>query len=251
MNWVWFHRLGSPPYIYGLAAKLTPWFGWLAAICLLYGLVGGLYLAPRDYQQGDAFRIVYVHAPSAWLSLMIYSTMATAAAVGLIWRIKVAHAVAASCAPIGAWFTIATLGTGMLWGKPMWGAYWAWDPRLTAQLVLLFLYVGYIGLRAGIEDIQRADRASAVLAIVGVVNVPIIKYSVEWWNSIHQAPTVMKMGKPTMVPEMLIPLLTMFVGFTLLFACLMLIRLRGELLRRERSATWIKEALGAKTAVPA
>jgi heme exporter protein C len=125
----------------------------------------------------------------------------------------------------------------------MWGAYWAWDPRLTAQLVLLFLYVGYIGLRASIEDLQRADRASAVLAIVGVVNVPIIKYSVEWWNSIHQTPTVMKMGKPTMVPEMLIPLLTMFLGFTLLFAFLMLVRLRGELLRRERSASWIREAV--------
>ncbi len=245
MNWVWFHRLGSPPYVYGLARTLTPWLGWLALLAIGYGLIGGLVFAPADYQQGDAFRIVYVHAPSAWLSLMIYTTMAVAAAVGLIWRIKVGHAVATACAPIGAWFTIATLGTGMLWGKPMWGAYWAWDPRLTAQLVLLFLYMGYIGLRAAIDDVQRADRASAVLAIVGVVNVPIIKYSVEWWNSIHQAPTVMKMGKPSMAPEMLVPLLVMFLGFTLLFATLMLMRLRAELLRRERTATWIREVVAA------
>ena len=130
--------------------------------------------------------MVYVHAPTAWLSLMIYTTMAVAAAVGLIWRMKVAHAAAAACAPIGAWFTVAALGTGMLWGKPMWGTYWVWDPRLTAELVLLFLYLGYMGLRAGIEDPAKADKASAVLAVVGVVNVPIIKYSVEWWNSLHQ-----------------------------------------------------------------
>ena len=129
---------------------------------------------------------------------MIYTTMAVAAAVGLIWRMKVAHAAAAACAPIGAWFTVAALGTGMLWGKPMWGAYWVWDPRLTAELVLLFLYFGYMGLRAGIEDPRKADKASAVLAIVGVINVPIIKFSVEWWNSLHQTATVMQLGKPTM-----------------------------------------------------
>ncbi|MEZ5474742.1 MAG: heme ABC transporter permease [Steroidobacteraceae bacterium] len=245
MNWTWFHRLGSPPYIFKLAGTLTPWFAWLAAVAIAYGLVGGVGLAPADYQQKDAFRIIYVHAPSAWLSLMIYTTMAVSAAIGLIWRIKVSHALAAACAPIGAWFTVAALGTGMLWGKPMWGAYWAWDPRLTAELVLLFLYMGYMGLRAGIEDTQRADRASAVLAIVGVINVPIVKYSVEWWNSLHQSASVMKLGKPTIVPEMLIPLLVMFVGFTLLFFALVLVRLRAEILRRERTASWIREVLAA------
>jgi len=214
-------------------------------VAIAYGLVGGVGLAPADYQQKDAFRIIYVHAPSAWLSLMIYTTMAVSAAIGLIWRIKVSHALAAACAPIGAWFTVAALGTGMLWGKPMWGAYWAWDPRLTAELVLLFLYMGYMGLRAGIEDTQRADRASAVLAIVGVINVPIVKYSVEWWNSLHQSASVMKLGKPTIVPEMLIPLLVMFVGFTLLFFALVLVRLRAEILRRERTASWIREVLAA------
>ena len=197
-TWTWFHRLASPPHVYAFARRWTPWFGGFAALAMVVALYGGLVLAPEDYQQKDAFRMVYVHAPTAWLSLMIYTTMAVAAAVGLIWRMKVAHAAAAACAPIGAWFTVAALGTGMLWGKPMWGAYWVWDPRLTAELVLLFLYFGYMGLRAGIEDPVKADKASAVLAVVGVINVPIIKFSVEWWNSLHQTATVMQMGKPTM-----------------------------------------------------
>jgi heme exporter protein C len=206
-------------------------------------LYGGLVLAPEDYQQKDAFRMVYVHAPTAWLSLMIYTTMAVAAAVGLIWRMKVAHAAAAACAPIGAWFTVAALGTGMLWGKPMWGAYWVWDPRLTAELVLLFLYFGYTGLRAGIEDPAKADKASAVLAVVGVINVPIIKFSVEWWNSLHQTATVMQLGKPTMNGDMLWPLLLMLLGFALYFVTVLLIRLRAELLRRERNASWVREVV--------
>jgi heme exporter protein C len=187
--------------------------------------------------------MVYIHAPSAWLSLMVYSTMAVAAAVGLIWRMKVAHAAAAACAPIGAWFTVVALGTGMLWGKPMWGAYWVWDPRLTFELILLFLYLGYMGLRAGIEDPVKADKASAVLAVVGVVNVPLVKYSVEWWNSLHQTPTVMKMGKPSMDFDMLWPLLLMFVAFALYFVAVLLTRLRAELLRRERNASWIREVV--------
>ena len=242
MSWVWFHRFGSPPWVYGFARRWAPWFGGLAAIAMLVGLYGGLVLAPPDYQQKDAYRIVYVHAPSALLSLMIYTTMAVAAAVGLIWRIKVAHAAAAACAPIGAWFTVATLGTGMLWGKPMWGTYWAWDPRLTSELVLLFLYFGYMGLRAAIEDPQKADKASAVLAIVGVVNVPIIKYSVTWWNSLHQPPTRL-IGEADMAGNMVWPLITMFGAFGLYFAAVFLVRLRAELLRRERNASWIREVL--------
>jgi heme exporter protein C len=243
MAWTWFHRLASPPHIYGLAGRLTPWFAWPAAVLIAAALYGGLWLAPPDYQQGDGFRIIYVHAPSAWMSLMVYTTMAIAAAVGLIWRMKVAHAVAASCAPIGASFTVAALVTGMIWGRPMWGTYWTWDPRLTSELVLLFLYVGYMGLRSAIDDPQRADRASALLAIVGVVNVPIIHYSVTWWNSLHQAPSVMKIGKPSIELAMLVPLLIMLLGFTLLFAALLLTRLRAEVLRRERAASWLKEAL--------
>ncbi len=243
MNWTWFHRLASPPHVYGFARRWAPWFGGAAGIAMVVALYGGLVLAPPDYQQKDAFRMVYVHAPTAWLSLMVYSTMAVAAAVGLIWRMKVAHAAAAACAPVGAWFTVAALGTGMLYGKPMWGAYWVWDPRLTAELVLLFLYLGYMGLRSGIEDPVKADKASAVLAIVGAVNVPIIKFSVDWWNSLHQTATVMRLGKPTMSGSMVWPLLLMLLAFLLYFIAVLLVRLRAELLRRERNASWIREVL--------
>jgi heme exporter protein C len=243
MAWTWFHRLGSPPYIYSLAARLTPWFGWPAALLILGGLYGGLFVAPPDYQQGDGFRIIYVHVPTAYMSVMVYTTMAVSAAVGLIWRIKVAHAVAASCAPIGASFTFCALATGSLWGAPMWGTYWEWDPRLTSELILLFLYLGYMGLRAAMEDVQRADRTSAVLAIIGVVNVPIIHFSVVWWNSLHQASSLLRPGGPAIQGAMLVPLLIMILGFTLFFVTILLVRLRGEVLSRERSASWIREAV--------
>lgn len=243
MGWAWFHRFGSPPHMYRLAGTLMPWFAWPAGLLILSALYLGLFVAPPDYQQGEGFRIIYVHAPSAWLAVMIYAVMATAAGVGLIWRMKVAHAVAASCAGVGAWFTAVSLLTGMLWGKPMWGTYWVWDPRLTAQLVLLFLFLGYMGLRSGIDDLGRADRASAVLALVGVINLPIIRYSVEWWNSIHQAPSVMKMDRPSMPMDMLAPLLMMLLGFSLYFGAVLLLRLRAEILRRERHANWIREVV--------
>jgi len=243
MAWTWFHRLGSPPYIYSLAARLTPWFAWPAAFLMLGGLIDGLVLSPPDYQQGDGFRMMYVHVPTAYMSIMIYTTMAISAAVGLIWRIKVAHAVAASCAPIGASFTLCALVTGSLWGAPMWGTYWEWDPRLTSELILLFLYLGYMGLRSATEDVLRADRISAVLAIVGIVNVPIIHYSVIWWNSLHQAPSLMRLGRPTIEISMLIPLLIMLLAFTLFFVAVLLVRLRAEILSRERSASWIREVV--------
>jgi heme exporter protein C len=243
MNWTWLHRFGSPPYAYRLAQRLTPWFAWPAGILCVLALYGGLVLAPPDYQQGEGFRMIYVHAPTAWMSLMVYTSMAFAAAVALIWRMKVAHAAAAACAPIGASFTFAALVTGSLYGEPMWGTWWQWDPRLTSELILLFLYLGYMGLRAAIEDTQRADRTSAVLAVVGVVNVPIIHYSVTWWNSLHQAPSVMRFGKPQLSPMMLWPLLMMLLGFTLLFVALLLVRLRAEILARERNASWIREEL--------
>jgi heme exporter protein C len=171
--------------------------------------------------------------------------MAFAAAVGLIWRMKVAHAAAAACAPMGASFTFAALVTGSLYGEPMWGTWWEWDPRLTSELILFFLYLGYMGLRGAIEDTQRADRTSAVLAVVGVVNVPIIHYSVTWWNSLHQAPSVMQLGKPKLAGSMLWPLLAMLLAFTLLFVALLLVRLRAEILARERNASWLQEELAA------
>lgn len=245
MTWTWFHRFGSPPYFYRVAGTLAAWFGWMAAMAGVAGLVGGLGLAPPDYQQGEGYRIIFVHVPAAVLSTMAYSVMATASAVGLIWRMNVAHAVAASCATVGAWFTVVALATGSLWGRPMWGTYWAWDPRLTSELVLLFLYIGYQGLRGAIDDTARADRACAVLALVGVVNLPIIHYSVDWWNSLHQGHTLLKFGKASMPASMLVPLLLMMLAFTLYFAAIMLTRARGEVLRRERSARWISEAIGA------
>jgi len=206
-------------------------------------VVGGLVFAPPDYQQGDGFRILYVHAPSAWMSLFTYIVMALAAAIGLVWRMKVAHAVAASCAPIGAAFTACALVTGAVWGQKMWGTWWVWDARLTSELILLFLYFGYMALRSAYDDQQRADRASAILALVGVVNVPIIHYSVVWWNTLHQAASVSKMARPSIAPEMLVPLILMFFGFNILFGAVLFTRVRGEVLLRERSADWIRAVL--------
>jgi heme exporter protein C len=245
MNWTWLHKFASPPHAYRLAGRLAPWFGWPAFLLIVVGLYGGLVLAPADYQQGDAFRILYVHAPSAWMSMFIYATMAVAAAIGLIWRIKLAHAVAAASAPVGAWFTFVALTTGAVWGKPMWGTWWVWDARLTSELILLFLYVGLIALRASIDDRDRADRASAVLAIVGVVNLPIIHYSVYWWNTLHQGATITKLGKPSITGETLWPLLTMMVAFTLYYGGVLMLRLRAEILRRERDASWLQKELAA------
>src|ERR1700746_2600460 len=232
MAWTWFHRLGSPPYIYSLAGRLTPWFAGPAALLILGGLYGGLVLAPPDYQQGDGFRIIYVHAPSAWMSLMVYTTMAVSADIGLIWRIKVSHAVAASCAPIGASFTFCALVTGSLWGRPMWGTYWEWDPRLTSVLILFLMYLGLIALWRAVEDPTRAARAAAVLTLVGAINLPIIKFSVDWWNTLHQPASVMRMGGPALDRAFLIPLLVMAVAFSLLFVTLHLAAMRNEILRR-------------------
>jgi len=215
----------------------------VAAIAIVCGLIGGLGVAPPDYQQGDAFRIIYVHVPSAYMSLFCYTTMAVAGAIGLIWRIKMAHALAAATAPIGASFTALALVTGSLWGKPMWGTYWAWDPRLTSELILLFLYAGVMSLRPAFEDPARGDRAAALLAIVGLVNVPIIHYSVQWWNSLHQGATIAKIGKPSMPGSMLWPLLTMLLGFMCFYGAVVCIRLRGEVLNRERQSAWVREAI--------
>lgn len=239
-----FHKLASPPHFYELSARLAPWFltGGLALIG--YGAIAGLFFAPPDYQQGDAFRIIYVHVPAAYLSMMAYVVMAVAAAIGLIWRMKLAHAVAAAAAPLGAWFTFLALATGSIWGRPMWGTWWEWgDPRLTSELILLFLYLGYMALRSAIDDTARADRASAVLALVGAVNVPIIHFSVEWWSSLHQGPTLVREGGPAIAPAMLYPLLVMIAGFTLYFGAVLLARVRTEVLCRERRARWVRRLI--------
>jgi heme exporter protein C len=242
--WTFLHKLASPPHFYRLASQLIPWLAVLAVVLIAYGTFTGLFVAPPDYQQGDAFRIIYVHVPAAYLSLLAYVVMAAAAGIGLIWRMKLAHAVAAAAAPLGAWFAFLALATGSIWGRPMWGTWWEWgDPRLTSELVLLFLYIGYIALRGAIDDLSRADRASAVLALVGAVNVPIIHFSVEWWSSLHQGPTLIRAGGPAIEPAMMYPLLAMIFGFSLLFGALLLHRVRSEVLSRERRARWVRELL--------
>jgi heme exporter protein C len=241
--WTWFYRLASPPTVYRTAAVAMPWFMTVAVIAILCGLIGGLGFAPPDYQQGDAFRIIYVHVPSAYMSEFCYSVMAIAGAIGLIWRIKMSYALAAATAPIGASFTALALFTGSLWGRPMWGTYWAWDPRLTSELILLFLYAGVMSLRPAFEDAARGDRAAALLAVVGAVNLPIIHFSVVWWNSLHQGATIAKIGKPNIPGSMLWPLLTMLVGFSCFYGAVACMRLRGEVLNRERQSAWVREAI--------
>ncbi len=240
-----FHQLGSPKHFYRIAGS---WIPWLAAVCgllMLYGLYQGMVVAPTDYQQGDSYRIMFIHVPSAWMSLFIYVVMAAAGAIGLIWHMKLAEVIAISSAPIGASFTFLALVTGSIWGKPMWGTWWVWDARLTSELILLFLYLGVMALYGAIDDKRTAARATAILAIVGVVNIPIIHYSVEWWNTLHQGPTVTKFGAPSIDIRMLIPLLVMAVAFKLFYLLVVLMRARVEVLERERNARWVRELVEA------
>ncbi len=224
-----------------MAGRLIPWLGWACLLIMLAGLYYGLVEAPPDYQQGESYRIMFIHVPSAWMSMFIYMVMASAGAIGLIWRIKLADIVASASAPIGAAFTFLALVTGSLWGKPMWGAWWVWDARLTSELILLFLYLGFIALQASIEDPRNAARAGAVLALVGVVNIPIIHYSVEWWSTLHQGPTVTKFDKPSIHISMLIPLLLMALAFKLYYATSVLMRARSDVLLREQNSRWVKD----------
>ncbi len=236
-----FYKYAAPQHFYRLAQFLTPWLGTVTAILIAAGLYGGLVLAPADYQQGDSYRIMFIHVPSAWMSLFVYMVMAIAGAVTLIWRVKIAEVIASCSAPLGASFTFLALVTGSLWGKPMWGTYWVWDARLTSELILLFLYMGFMALEAAIEDKRTAARACAVLALVGVVNIPIIHYSVEWWNTLHQGPTVSKFDAPSIHLSMLMPLLIMTFAFTLYYTTALLIRARCEILAREQSAAWVRQ----------
>jgi heme exporter protein C len=236
-----FHQLGSPKHFYRIAGRWIPWLAVLCVLLMLYGLYQGMVVAPTDYQQGDSYRIMFIHVPSAWMSLFVYMVMAGAGAVGLIWHMKLAEVIAISSAPIGASFTFLALITGAIWGKPMWGAWWVWDARLTAELILLFLYLGVMALYSAIEDKRTAARAIAILAIVGVVNIPIIHYSVEWWNTLHQGPTVTKFDAPSIDLRMLIPLLVMAVAFKLFYLLVVLMRARVEVLERERNAQWVNE----------
>jgi heme exporter protein C len=236
-----FHKMASPRYFYNIAGRFIP---WLAALCLLFILAGlyyGLIVAPPDYQQGDSYRIMFIHVPAAWMSMFVYVVMAGAGLIGLVWHIKLAEMIAISSAAIGASFTFLALVTGSLWGKPMWGTWWVWDARLTSELILLFLYLGVIALYNAVEDKRTAARSTAILALVGVVNIPIIHFSVEWWNTLHQGSTVTKLGAPSIDISMLIPLLLMAVAFKLYYALVVLMRARCEVLERERNTQWVRE----------
>jgi heme exporter protein C len=241
--WLFFHKLASPKHFYRISGRLIPWLAVLTGILLVAGLYLGLFVAPPDYQQGQSYRIIFVHVPSAWMSLFIYTFMAVLGAIYLIWNIKLADVMARSSAVLGAAFTFLALATGSLWGKPMWGAWWVWDARLTSELILLFLYLGYVALVTAIEDTRTAARAGAVLILVGVVNIPIIHYSVEWWNTLHQGPTVTKLDKPSIHLSMLIPLLLMAGAFQLYYFTVVLMRARVEVMERERKSDWVRGEL--------
>jgi heme exporter protein C len=246
MNWTWFHKLGSPKWFYEISGRWLPWLACAAALLIVVGTVWALAFAPPDYQQGNSFRIIYIHVPAALLAQSCYIMLAVAGAVGLIWKMKLADVAVQQAAPIGAWMTFIALFTGAVWGKPTWGAWWVWDARLTSMLILLFLYFGIIALGQAITNRDSAAKACAVLAIVGVVNIPIIKYSVEWWNTLHQPATFKLTEKPAMPAEMWVPLLIMVIGFYCFFACVLLMRMRLEVLRREARSSWAKAEVRAQ-----
>ncbi|WP_299494113.1 heme ABC transporter permease [uncultured Shewanella sp.] len=239
--WKWLHSYADPQKAYRLSNILLPWFSYLAMLFIGVGTLWGLLFAPSDYQQGDSYRIIFIHVPAASMSMTAYVAMASASFVGIVWQIKSADWVAASIAPVGAVMTFIALITGAAWGKPMWGTWWVWDARLTSELILLFLYLGVIALYASFEDKVLAARAAGILAIVGVVNIPIIKYSVEWWSSLHQPSTIKITEESTMSSDMLYPLLINIGGFGLLLGAITLLRFRTEVLTRNSMRSWVRE----------
>jgi heme exporter protein C len=238
--WKWLHSYADPERAYKLSNTLLPWFTLLALILLGVGTTWGLLFAPMDYQQGHSFRIIYIHVPAASMSMAIYMAMASASFIGLVWQIKSADWVAASMAPIGAVITFIALFTGAAWGKPMWGTWWVWDARLTSELILLFLYLGVIALYASFEDKVIAARAAGILTLVGVINIPIIKYSVEWWSSLHQPSTIRFTEESTMSTDMLYPLLINIAGFGAMIGAITLVRFKAEILARNGMRPWVR-----------
>ena len=235
----WF-KYSAPSTFYGLAGKLIPWFAWPAAILFGIGFYIGFFVAPTDAVQSEAYRIIFIHVPASILSMFIYLIMAGYAALGLIFKTRLSAMMASALAPTGALFAFISLWTGALWGKPMWGAWWVWDARLTSEMILLFLYLGFIALQASIEDPRRADRASALLAIVGSVNVPIIYYSVQWWNTLHQGSTI-KFSGTSMHVAMQQSMFIMLVACWLYAIAIALARVRSIILERESNTQWVKE----------
>ena len=237
-----YHKFGSPRYFYELSGKMLPWLVVLSLVLIIPGIVYALAFVPPEKYQGDSYRIMYIHVPAASIAMGGYAMMAIAGVVVLVWRMKMAEMVAKSVAPIGASFAFICLITGSIWGKPTWGTWWVWDARLTSMLGWLFLYLGVMALNGAIENAQSAARATALLSIVGAVNLPIIKYSVDWWNTLHQ-PASIKMTSSAMAPEMLFTLLTCMGGFYCLFGVLLLMATRCEILQREQRSRWVKQLI--------
>jgi heme exporter protein C len=239
------HRLGSPRWLYQMSGSWTRVFGWLAVVLLTVGSIWGLAFAPADYQQGNSFRIIYIHVPTAIVSQSVYMMLGAAGLVLLVWRMKVADMVLATAVPFGMSMTALALFTGAVWGKPTWGTWWVWDARTTSMLVLLFLYFGLYALRQAIPRAETAGRACAVLALLGTINIPIIKYSVDWWLTLHQGATFRLTEAPAMPPEMYLPLLVNVLGMYCLFGAVVLSGLRLEILRRERDTQWVRQLVEA------
>lgn len=239
--WTFIHKLGSPKWFYTISTRLQPWFWAAAALLLIIGSLWGLVFAPADYQQGHSFRIIYVHVPAAILAQSCFIMLAVSGVVYLVWKIKIADMAASVIAPFGAAMTFIALFSGAVWGVPTWGTWWVWDARLTSMLIQLFLYFGVIALRGAFASRDSGARAAAVLALVGMVNIPIIKYSVEWWNTLHQPATFTLTERPAMPAEMWLPLLVMLLGFYCFFIALVLMRTRSEILKRESSKRWVRE----------
>lgn len=237
------HKLGSPPWFYDFTGKLIPWFWALFIALTAWGLYLGLVKGPADYLQGESVRIIYLHVPAAWMSMLIYISMAVMGFIALVWRIRIVEILAMVSAPIGAAFTIVTLTAGSLWGRPTWGTYWVWDARLTSELVLLFLFLGVIGLYNSIDEPRKAARAACLLAIVGAVNLPIIHYSVKWWNTLHQGSSISLMGGSSIDSSILWPLLIMAFAAKFFYAANLLTRARVKLLEQDVRKAWVREVL--------
>jgi heme exporter protein C len=234
------YYFAAPATFYPLAGKLVPWFALLAAALCAVGLYISFFVAPTDFQQGEGYRIIFIHVPVAWMSMFIYVVMAFWSAIGLAWNTRLSFVMARALAPTGAMFTFVALWTGAFWGKPMWGAWWVWDARLTSELILLFLYVGYMALQAAIDDPRRADRAGALLNLVGVINIPIIYFSVKWWNTLHQGSSVSLTRAPSMAKIMLWGMLIMALAAWMYTIAVSLARARTLILERERQTEWAR-----------
>ncbi|MFO1321860.1 MAG: heme ABC transporter permease CcmC [Burkholderiales bacterium] len=243
MTIAWF-KYASPQTFYPLAGKLIPVFWVLAAVLAAAGLYIGFFVAPTDFQQGESYRIIFIHVPAAWMSMFIYLVMAAWAVLGLVLNTRLSSMMANALAPTGALMTFIALWTGSLWGRPAWGTWWVWDARLTSELILLFLYIGFMALHASFDDVRKADKAAALLALVGAVNVPIIYFSVKWWNTLHQGSSVSLTKAPSMAMTMLLGMLVMALAFWMYSIAVALTRVRSIILERERHAAWVGDLRG-------